>query len=91
MLRLQREVGRYLLASAHAPGAVVQGDLGWTSWDFLALERAANLVSRLASASDMRLAVRVFLYARNKPSSWSCLLTVALAADPFAMGLRRER
>ena len=70
LLRLQREIGRYLLASAHAPNVVVQGDLAWSSWDFLAIERAANLVSRLTSASDMRLAVRVFHYARTIPSSW---------------------
>lgn len=68
---VQRELGRYLLQSAHAPNAVVQGDLAWPSWDLLALERAACLLSRLQCASPDRLAARVFRFAVRVPGSWS--------------------
>ena len=89
--RLQREIGRYLLCSAHAPNTVVQGDLAWASWDFVALERAANLLSRLAAAPASRLAVRVFEYARHVPTSWCskicCWLRQIGICLPWAYGI----
>ena len=89
--RLQREIGRFMLQSACAPNAVVQGDLGWRSWRFLAMERAASLLGRLASLPASRLASRVFGLARVTQGCWSHDSLQSLAAlgieSPEAFGL----
>ena len=77
---VQRELGRYLLQSPHAPNCVVQGDVGWQSWDILTLERAAGLLSRLQCAPTDRLAVRVYRYALRVPGSWCHTVQMQLVA-----------
>ena len=71
-----RKWGRRILGYPNGtPNPVVLLDLGWSDMQTVAMKKAANLCSRLASrgqrGSCADLASRVYAYASSHPSSWA--------------------